>query len=457
VSMATDKSNPSATGLRRQAEAILRGDKHDLEGFSPHDLQELVHELQVHQIELELQNDALRETQQALELARDEYAALYDGAPVGYFTVDGDGLIVRANATGAALLAGEPNTLIGKPNPLVGKPFHSLVAHDDQEAYHLFLVRLLGRGGPETVELFLVRRNGGRFRARIEGVVSAGEQRDNHRWRAAVSDVTAKYEARQAVQRYADEVSDLLRQREETQAMLVQTEKVAALGRLSASLSHEINNPLQSVLGCLGLAQGELELNDDRQAAGHYLAVAMQEIRRIAVLVHRMREFYTQGGEERVTGDIENVLERVVDLTRGEFKGRHVELEWERAGRLPMLPMLADQMQQVFLNLILNAAEAMPDGGTVILRAGVSQMPAPGAGEPRPAVRIDVQDMGHGMPPEVQKRLFEPFFTTKPGGSGLGLYICYRIVQEHGGEIEVQSHEGEGTTASVWLPIDSGS
>jgi signal transduction histidine kinase len=121
-----------------------------------------------------------------------------------------------------------------------------------------------------------------------------------------------------------------------------------------------------------------------------------------------------------------------------------------------MLPLLADQMQQVFLNLILNAAEAMPGGGTVILRTSRGRMPPPGVGEPRPAVRIDVQDMGHGMPPEVEQRLFEPFFTTKPGGSGLGLYTCHRIVQEHRGEIEVQSHEGEGTIVSVWLPIDPG-
>jgi signal transduction histidine kinase len=148
---------------------------------------------------------------------------------------------------------------------------------------------------------------------------------------------------------------------------------------------------------------------------------------------------------------VENVLSAVVDLTQVELAKRDVAIAWQPSGRPQRMIMRPDQLQQVFLNLLLNAAEAMPAGGTVTLRLDRDEMPR-GEGGSAPAVRVDVQDGGEGMPPEVQRQLFEPFFTTKPEGSGLGLYICHRIIREHGGEIEVHSREGEGTTVSTWLP-----
>jgi len=176
--------------LRRQAEAILKGQKPDLEGFSRGDVERLVHELQVHQIELELQNEALRQTQQALELARDEYADLYDRAPVGYVTVDGGGAIARANATAAALFGVEQNALLGQP-------FRQFVARDEQDAYHFFLVRLQGAEGRGPVELTLVRGDGSRFRGRVEGRMEGTDRQGRPGWRAAVSDVTAEAQARE--------------------------------------------------------------------------------------------------------------------------------------------------------------------------------------------------------------------------------------------------------------------
>ncbi|MEJ2210186.1 MAG: ATP-binding protein, partial [Anaerolineae bacterium] len=247
------------------------------------------------------------------------------------------------------------------------------------------------------------------------------------------------------------QVHALLRQREATQALLVQNEKVAALGRLTASLSHEINNPLQSVLGCLALAEEGLDSADGDDSIGTYLDVAIKEIQRIAALVRRMREFYAPRSQEPILADVENVLSAVVDLTQVELTNRDVAIEWQHGGWPQRVTMRPDQLQQVFLNLLLNAAEAMPAGGTVTLRIDRDEMPR-GEGGSALAVRVDVQDTGEGMSPEVQQRLFEPFFTTKSEGSGLGLYICHRIIREHGGEIEVHGREGEGTTVSIWLP-----
>jgi PAS domain S-box-containing protein len=609
--MTSNQSDLLFQRLRRQAETILEGKRPDLEGFGLDDLQELIHELQVHQLELQLQNEALRETQEALQVARDEYAGLYDGAPVGYLTVDGQGTVARANATSGELLAVESSTL-------VGKPLHRFVAREDQDAYHFFLVRLTTGQGRETAELTLVRGDGSRFRARVEGVIRGVSSMGSQHWLATVSDITAEHEVRQAlrrsealeaarrsearqvarlmmladlsevlaatldpdevarlaleriarlvrapeaflvsytrelggdrwvltldegwtdpgaseahgrwqqpletlrwqrkaagpaprpVQRFTtgwgrealavlleedsaaladlvlagrafgdddvalvraaasrasqalcnsrlyQEVCDLLHQREEFQAQLVQSEKLAALGRLTASLAHEINNPIQAVLGCLGLAQADLGGKARREAVEQYLSVAVQEVRRISGLVGRMREFYRPSNEERTVARIDQILEAVVDLIRPDLKGRRVTLEWAREAELPPALVHADQLKQVFLNLILNGAEAMPDGGTLTLRTELGELRR-SQSSPEPAVRIDVQDAGQGMTTEVRQRLFEPFFSTKRGGSGLGLYISHRIVQTHGGRIDVDSREGEGTRVTVWLPLE---
>jgi PAS domain S-box-containing protein len=921
--MSSDENERPFAALRQKAEAILKGQPSDFEGFSQQGLQSLIHELQVHQLELELQNQTLRQTQQALEVACDEYADLYEGAPVGYFSVESNGTIARANTTGAALLGTSPAAL-------VGQPFHRFVARDSQDDYHFFLVRLSRNGGPEIAELNLTRASRGQFRARLEGLVSdttAG--RSSPRWQASVSDVSAEYEARQALrhivegtaavtgtvffqtlvqhlarllhvhyvllgavdadepgvvhsravwagndwgpdltldlrgsaceavahgqpcfcargmhhrfpddpllahwdvdscrawplhdnagqlqgvllvmdkgpmaqepnvepiltlfadraaaelarqagetelQRYAgeqkalytvasalttslepaelaagvlgvllplfeadagwivtagetrsepprllasqglgqsvpqahllaagietcpaaaylgrtggadpgpvvecrpvpdgplaqagltgcaclplaaygrvlgilalawrdqhvlagrekelllaisqqlglslrnaglyqrarqvdrlrtlvaldealsssldplevaglalqhiaaavraseafllpyapslggqsnrvlsldrgwidvetseahrrwlrfletlrrerrahlavgrppalsltpwgsdvlvvpldddvaladlvlsgrtfsdddvalaraaagrvgqalrnarlyDEVRVLLRQREEAEALLVQSEKVAALGRLTASFSHEINNPLQSVIGCLGLAQGKLGQGPADEAVQRYLAVALQEIRRIATLVEHMREFYRPGSEDRTPADIHGLLERVVGLTQTELREHHVAVEWQRDPLLPEPAIHADQLQQVFLNLILNAIQAMPGGGTLTLRTSRDEL-RHNRSKPVPAVRVEVQDTGPGIPAEVRARLFEPFFTTKHGGSGLGLYVSHRIVQEHEGQLELRSRPGRGTQAIILLPV----
>jgi PAS domain S-box-containing protein len=610
--MVVEQSDSHFERLRGQAEAVLTGRVPNLDGFGLDDLQKLIHELQVHQLELQLQNEALRESQEALALARDEYAELYDRAPVGYLMLDGEGRIVRANATSSELLAAEAHAL-------VDKPLHRFVAPEDQDAYHFFLLGLESGQGRGAAELTLVHGDGSRFRAHLEAVIWGEGARGGQQWLATVRDVTAEYEAQQALRRSEaleaarqtearqvarlmmladlsevlagtldpgevaglalgriaklvrateaflvsytrelgggekwvltlddgwvdleasdgharwrqpletlrrqrmdtsqaphpvsrfvtawgsealvvplgegetsladlvlegrafgdddvalvraaagrasqalgnarlyEEVCVLLRQREEFQAQIVQSEKLAALGRLTASLAHEINNPVQAVLGCLGLAEAEFDHEGSAETVERYLTVAMREVRRIADLVGRMREFYRPSSEERAVICIDDVLEAVVDLTRHDLKGRRVVLDWVREAELPCVPACADQLKQVFLNLILNAADAMPEGGALTLHSALGELRQNGRA-PVPAVRIDVQDAGLGMTPEVRQRLFEPFFSTKRGGTGLGLYICHRIVEAHGGQIDVDSREGEGTRITVWLPIE---
>ncbi len=911
------EDRPSSDDLRRRAEAIVQGQAPSLEGLTAEGLQNLAHELQVHQIELELQNQALRETQLALELARDEYAGLYDHAPVGYFTVGGDGTIARANLAAASLFGIESTGL-------VGQPFRRFVARDAQDAYHFFLVRLEA-SGRETGELDLIRGDGSPFRVRLQGVVSGVDQEGRTRWRVALSDVTAEHEAREALRlvveatapvighdflralvrhlarlldvryvvvgefddprsrvrieaawagevwvenwtfdlrdsacapaavgqttffasglrsRFPDdpfvarwkvdslralplcdvsgrvrgvllamdeapmvqaphrdpiltvfaeraaaelarlaaetslrrfseqqsalyavaaalatslepaalgesvlsvlvplfgaaaawivaagesrddpphavasrgfggvdiepgelaaelaaspaadfleprvavlgnrvpgalleranlrahvcvvlashgqvvgwlhlawhgeralineeecllraigdqvalglynarlyhqarqvdrlralveldlallgslnpeevavtglerissivhasealmlgytsvlsrdegrvltldegwirleasakfrrwhdlvetfsrqkqdlpglpqvyttsapwgtdvlvvpldddepladlllsgrtfaeedlalaraaagrvsqalrnarlyaELRTLLRQQQESQAQLVHSEKMGAIGTLTAALSHEINNPLQALLGSLGMVREELELagRGEEEPVNRYLAVATHAVNHIRALMERMRSAYRRDDGELVLGQVHEILDGVVQLTHGELQRRSITIARIHDPDLPAVILNAGQLYQVLLNLVLNAADAMPDGGNLTLRASRAKLDRH-PHEPQAALRIDVQDTGLGMSSTVRQRLFEPFFTTKKNGSGLGLYISQQIVRAHSGEIEVHSREGEGTTMTVWLPIAS--
>lgn len=228
-----------------------------------------------------------------------------------------------------------------------------------------------------------------------------------------------------------------------TQVKLVHSEKMGALGRLIASISHEINNPLQSIQGCLTLAKEELEGPMRPEKMKRYLDIAEDEIERIATIVRRVRDFYRPSGREHAPTDIHQTLENVLELSGKELQHSYVNVDctWDPA--VPLIVVNADYLKQVFLNLVINAIDAMPNGGTLSIRTTLDSE----------NVSIEFTDTGTGMPQEIMARLFEPFFTTKAHGSGLGLSISYGIIQEHDGQILVQSEVGKGTTFTIVLPV----
>lgn len=244
-----------------------------------------------------------------------------------------------------------------------------------------------------------------------------------------------------------------LRRLQQSQARLVQAEKMTALGRLVASIAHEINNPLQAVQNALELAGEELAGRQRREKLERYLGIAGNEIERLTAIVRRMRDFYRPAREELQPTDPSAVLQSVLDLTGKQLQHSHVTVEREWATDLPLIHANPDYLKQVFLNLVINAVDAMsPQGGTLHVRTARDQMQL---GDDRlvPAVRIEFRDTGVGMAPEVMSHLFEPFFTTKTGGTGLGLSISYEIIQAHNGQITATSQVGLGTTFTLLLPL----
>ncbi len=255
--------------------------------------------------------------------------------------------------------------------------------------------------------------------------------------------------------RFYNEIKSLLHEREQAQAQLIHAEKMSALGRLVASISHEINNPLQAIQFCLSLVEGDITQTPHDITTVESLATIHMEVDRISAIVRRMRDFYRPATEGRQLTDLHAVLDAVLDLGRKQLEHNRIEVQRAYASNLGPIWSNADHLKQVFLNLLLNAIDAMPGGGKLIVSTELGEATTDRSRIGIQSVRIAFRDTGIGMSPQVQAHLFEPFFTTKEGGSGLGLSISYGIIQSLGGLIEVSSAEGQGSTFTIVLPADS--
>jgi PAS domain S-box-containing protein len=245
--------------------------------------------------------------------------------------------------------------------------------------------------------------------------------------------------------RYAIVMVEDVTGQKEAQDALIQSEKLALTGKMTAALAHEINNPLQSIIGFLSLALEMVEAGEDQDLVTEYMRIAIDEVKRAANIVTRMRDFNRKSDpDERMPGDINTVLQRVVSLSEKRCEDKGIELTWHAGEDLPEVAMLPDRLEQVFLNLTLNAQDAMPDGGSLAITSMRTSTPE--------GVQISFQDTGVGIPDDKLPRLFEPFYTTKVTGMGLGLFVSKSIIEEHNGRITVESQLGEGARFQVWLP-----
>ena len=235
---------------------------------------------------------------------------------------------------------------------------------------------------------------------------------------------------------------------EETQRQLFQSEKLAALGKLSAGIAHEIRNPLTSIKILIHSLVDEMATDASREKD---LAVIETEIARVNKIIKQFLDFARPRPPSLEPMDIRTVLEETLALLNHEMEAQGISLEQNYVSDLPPVPMDREQMKQVFLNLMLNATQAMDREGELIISAELK--PNPAGGKNRPFLEIAIRDTGPGMPEDIKSKIFEPFFSTKEEGIGLGLPIAQRIVEEHRGEIRVESNPGEGTTFYITLPV----
>lgn len=225
---------------------------------------------------------------------------------------------------------------------------------------------------------------------------------------------------------------------------LVRTEKLAAAGALAAGVAHEVNNPLASISSLVQILQTRPLGGDSEAETREMLRLVSTQIARISQVLRDMLDFARQRPPARAPLDLASVVESSLRLASFDKTFKRLRVTTDFDPRLPLIPADADQLQQVFLNVFLNARDAMPEGGDISVRAFFDE-------EAGDAV-VSVADSGHGIPEEVLPHVFDPFFTTKRAGAGLGLAVCYGIVTAHGGRITVEPNDGRGTTVSVSLP-----
>ena len=229
----------------------------------------------------------------------------------------------------------------------------------------------------------------------------------------------------------------------QTQAALVQSEKMSAFGQLGAGIAHEVKNPLA---GILGLAQLSLRKLEESSPVYGNLQLIEKETRRCQMIMENLLRF---ARKEEVAFDAVNVNAVIADtaaIVEHQLEINQVRLVQEVEPDLPRVEGNANQLQQVLMNLAINAQQAMKgEPGTVTIRADRDELGN---------IRIRVSDDGPGMPEAISKRVFDPFFSTKPSGegTGLGLSVSYGIIQEHNGTIRVDSVVGEGTDFTITLP-----
>ncbi len=232
---------------------------------------------------------------------------------------------------------------------------------------------------------------------------------------------------------------------EDSQRALIQAEKMAAVGRLMASLAHEINNPLQSVRNCVHLAMREDIVDNQRSS---YLAMTETEVERLVNTVRHMLDFYRPGTTEKESVNMNGVIERVVHLLRSQMTNSDITLKLA----LPEEPLytfgVRDQLQQVVFNLILNGMDAVETKPQKTIWVDLAQFEGD--------VHVTIEDSGEGISGEQRERLFEPFFSTKQNGTGLGLSISYTIIEAHNGQLAlVPGRHGQGACFEICLPLEN--
>jgi len=356
----------------------------------------------------------------ALRVSEERFRIILDAAVFGIALLDTKGHIVQSNPALQNMTGYDQDELQGMTFSAYSHP------NDTDADLDLYQALASGETGHYQVEKRFVRKDG-QVRWSELTVSRVKQTKRDKPWLAVaiMEDITEK---------------------KRIQETLFRTERLTLAGRMGASLAHEINNPIQAVIGCLGLAEEILKGDNE---ARRYLDIAMDELERTANIVAQLRDL----GREPAPGskaptDMNAFIERILVLTRKRCQNQGVEVDWQPAESLPPVRISAEHIQQVFLNIVLNALNAMEakEGNRkMIISSKHTSQPE--------GVTVTVRDTGVGISAEMLAQIFEPFHSSRPDGLGLGLYISKNIVEEHGGKIDVKSVPGDGATFTVWLPV----
>jgi len=414
----------------RELEAVL---SENLAARSTEQLQRVFHELRLHQIELDMQNEELRLVQAELESSRMRLADLYDHAPVGYVTESEAGIIIEANATLVSLLGVTKSSLFRVP-------LSHFILPEDQDTYYLHRKQLLDTHAPQVSEVRMLRPGSPPFWARLQATI-VYEVRTLPTCRVILSDITACKLAEQGRQKLKDQ--------------LAQMQKMESIERLAVGVASNFNN-------ILGIILGNTEMALDHAIPGEPIFDNLQEIGkavdRSTQLTWQLLSFARMQIIATECLDLNTAVEEQLTSLRHLF-GKAIDLVWIPGAGLWPVTMDISQIEQIVRNLCVNARDAIEEPGQITIETRNKTLdqedharhPYVSPGE---YVALIVCDDGCGIAPDAMSRLFEPFFTTKAigQGDGLGLAIVHGIVKQNNGFINVISKHGQGATFEVYLP-----
>ncbi len=550
------KRTPTPPELRRKAESELDREPREHPEPAGRDREALLHELQVHQVELEMQNDELRKAQLALQESHDRYYELYDLAPVGYLTLDPTGKILEANLAATMLLGIERDRLLGQR-------LSRFMTARDGDVFHHYREKVFSSGAKQVCDLQLRGDDGRSFPAHLEAIaVTDARNKRETSCRCVLVDVTELREAQSKLRTsekkffavaqkidsvlylqnqdgsisYAspayeriwgqsveelygtgdawldavhpddqdrirnayeamlrgepfdeeyrivrpageirwirdraspltDEERDLGRmvgiayditEERELEAELRHAHKMEAIGTLASGIAHDFNNVLQAIIGS---AHRALDETVSVEEARDYMSRIKEVAKRGGALANRLLTFSRKHVPKVEPVHPDTLVESSASLL-SRLVGDHIELKIELAA--PGGVAMADpvEVEQILMNLVANARDAMPRGGTLTIRTEETHLDEQQAkrhhppAEPGPYVRLRVEDTGFGMDEITKARIFVPFFTTKEvgKGTGLGLSTVFAMVKRMGGHVDVKSEPGKGTSVAVCLP-----
>ena len=237
-------------------------------------------------------------------------------------------------------------------------------------------------------------------------------------------------------------VEERTKELKEMQSHLIQSEKLASLGKLAAAIAHEINNPLTSILINTHLM---LEKTEKNNTFYENLSLIADETSRCSDIVKGLLEFSRQNPPQMSYADINEITEHTIKILENQVAFQNIKIIKKLSADLPQIKLDKDKIKQIIWNFMINASEVMPEGGVLIITSQLS--------EDKKYIQISFEDNGVGIPKENINKIFDPFFTTKSGGTGLGLAVSYGIIQQHQGKIEVKSDPGYGSVFTVYLPV----
>jgi PAS domain S-box-containing protein len=349
--------------------------------------------------------------------------AILDGSLDGIITIDEVGIIESANPAACRIFGYSEDELVGRNIKILTPP-------PIRDAHDRYLEEYLRTGKGNIIgalrEVSGVRKNGTTFLHEITvSVVKIGKRR---LFTATVRDITERKRVQKALR--------------ESERRARVAEDLASIGTLAAGLAHEVGTPMNVILGYAQMIQSSVPDAATRERA----RIIREQVQRVSEIIQTLLNFARPGRRERGFVDLEKIVEESLSLLQERFRSRGIEVE-RRFEALPEIWAHGEKLQQIFINLGLNAADAMPDGGTL----GIHMAPRNSS-----EVEIRVIDTGTGIPADALQHLFEPFYTTKERGegSGLGLAVVKGIVLDHGGSIEVGSEVGKGTEFCIVLPIE---